>query len=209
MKHLLKQKVETIAIVLFAILLIYAQFTNNAFAQECNVKVEAPTEISPSTSFNVSIIAENIPDQEGGMAGWEIYLYWTPGVLNATAEYPNLEIWASNSGPIVSNPINNDAGTYHQGVSYRAPSPPVTGTYWLVNITFQSSPYICNTTDLTISAPPGMTYCLVDKKANEIPHTFTPGNVHVVPEFLEVFLLPSLMILSLISLTFAAKIRKH
>jgi len=131
-------------------------------------------------TFTISIIAENIVNQEGGMYGWEFWLYWTPGIINCTGETLNLNFWAAgNSGPLVATPIDNTAGTYHQGLAARAPSNPVTGTYWLVNLTFKivaPAPYMgVASTPLTLGPPAGMTYCLVDKTATEIPHDYVNG----------------------------------
>jgi hypothetical protein len=152
---------------------------------QAQVKVEPRENIfytnttTVGTTFTISIIAENIPDQEGGMAGWEIILSWTPGIINCTAEQLNYGYWPANSGPLVSYPIDNTAGMYHQALSSRTPSPPVTGTYWLVNITFQivRAPSEGGTlsTDLTLQPAPGLTYCIIDKYANEIPHGFVHG----------------------------------
>ncbi|MEM2351581.1 MAG: cohesin domain-containing protein, partial [Thermoproteota archaeon] len=130
-------------------------------------------------TFTISIIAENIIDQEGGMYGWEFWLTWTPGVIDCIEEVLNLAFWPQNSGPLVPNPIDNAAGTYHQSVAARAPSNPVTGTYWLVNLTFKivaPAPYMgVVSTPLTLAPPAGMTYCLVDKTATEIPHDYIHG----------------------------------
>jgi len=155
---------------------------NSVIAQECNVKVDVPSVVPPNTTFVVSIIAENIPNQAGGMAGWELILSWTPGVINCTAEQLNYAYWPANSGPLVAYPIDNDAGTYHQSLVYKAPSTPVTGTYWLVNLTFYSagSPTPVET-DLIVGPGPSMVYCLVDKTATEIPHGFIQGHVTIMP----------------------------
>jgi len=130
-------------------------------------------------TFTISIIAENIIDQEGGMYGWEFWLKWTPGIINCTGETLNLAFWPQNSGPLVPNPIDNEAGTYHQSVAARAPSNPVTGTYWLANLTFKivaPAPYMgVVSTSLHLAPPEGMTYCLVDKTATEIPHDYIDG----------------------------------
>ena len=134
---------------------------------------------SVGTTFTISIIAQDIIDQEGGMYGWEFQLKWTPGIINITSEELNYDFWSSNSGPLVANPIDNAAGTYHQALSARAPSEPVTGTYWLANLTFQiirapSEGGILQT-NLTLEPAPGFVYCLVDKSAGEIPHDYIHG----------------------------------
>jgi len=134
---------------------------------------------SVGNTFTISIIAENIVNQEGGMYGWEFWLYWTPGIINCTKEEINYRIWPSYNGPWIADPIDNEAGTYHQSLTARAPSQPVTGTYWLVNLTFQivKAPLTGGTlqTQLDIEPPSGMTYCLVDKYAGEIPHEYING----------------------------------
>jgi len=151
-------------------------------ALPCNIKVEPPSVTfwsgtdPPGTPFTVSIIIENIPDP--GFYGWEFWLYWDAGDINCTGEVINT-VWPANSGPLVATPIDNAAGTYHQGVAARSPSTPLTGTFWLANLTFiivRPAPYMGSVhTDLTIGPPEGMTYCIVDQSATEISHTFTHG----------------------------------
>jgi len=209
LKCSLKQKSAMLAVIVLAALLTYAHLICNAQAQGCNIKVEAPAEVQPNTTFSVSIIAENIPDQVGGMAGWELVLSWNSSVMNCTGEIPNYAFWVANSGPLVGSPIDNDTGTYHQGLALRSPSDPVAGTYWLANVTFQSSPRVSDETDLAIGPGQGLTYCLVDKNAIEIEHGFTNSHTHIVPEFLETLLLPLLIALSAASIMLATKMRKH
>jgi len=210
LKYPVRQKAGIVAIIFLTSMLIYAQFVTNTQAQECAVKVVAPTEILPNTNFNVSIVAENIPNQEGGMAGWELVLSWTPGVINCTGETLNYAFWPANSGPLVAYPIDNTVGTYHQALGLRAPSTPVIGTYWLVNMTFKSGPTISEVTNLTLSPAEGLTYLLIDKWASDIPHDLVDAeNLHIVPEFLEIMLLPLLMILTAVSITLATKIKKR
>jgi hypothetical protein len=128
-------------------------------------------------TFKISIIAENIP--EPGFYGWQVLLSWTPGLINCTAETINYAIWPYYMGPWVTDPINNIAGTYQQSLTGKAPSTPRTGTFWLVNLTFQivQAPLNGQTlqTNLTISASPPSSYCLADKTATEIPHAFSHG----------------------------------
>jgi hypothetical protein len=207
LKTPLKRKSEIVAILLLAALLTFAHLANNVRAQECSAIVEVAAEVQPSTSFNVSIIAENIPTP--GMYGWELILSWTPGKINYTAETLNYDFWPSNGGPMVSDPADNTAGTYHQALSARNPSNPVTGTYWLVNVTFLPIAGACNSTSLTLGPAPGLTYLLVDKTATEIPHLWVSGSTHIIPEFLETLLLPLLMTLSAASMILAAKMRKR
>jgi len=151
----------------------------------CLVQVETPSQVSGNTVFNVAIIAENIPSQAGGMAGWELILSWTPGTINCIGETINLDYWPFNSGPLMADPIDNENGHYHQSLTLRNPSMPVTGSYWLVNLTFQSvaapTPLA---TDLIIEPAPGLTFCLVDGIAVEIPHDFVYGRVTVTPSIL-------------------------
>jgi hypothetical protein len=132
---------------------------------------------SPGYEFTISIIIEDVPDP--GMYGWELWLYWDAGEIDCTGETLNNAIWSPNSGPLVAVPINNAAGTYHQGVSGRSPAPPVTGTYWLVNLTFKIVKPVpwhgVITSPLHLGPPAGMTYCIVDKASNEIQHGYHDG----------------------------------
>jgi len=158
---------------------------NMAAAIQTQVKVEPANNIfytnttTVGTTFNISIIAENIPNQEGGMAGWELILSWTPGLINCTTQQLNYAYWPTHLGPLVTTPIDNDMGTYHQALGLQAPSLPVTGTYWLVNVTFKITKAPPEggslSTNLTLQPAPGLTYLLMDKIGNEISHGFING----------------------------------
>jgi len=180
----MKKHLVTLLVISTLLLSILAVFPA-AYAYTTKLKVEPAelhfwSDVDPvGTTFTISIIAQDIIDQEGGMYGWEFWLKWEPGVIDCVGETLNLAFWPSNSGPLVADPIDNAAGTYHQGVSARAPSEPVTGTYWLANLTFQivePAPYMgVVSTDLLLEPPAGMVYCLVDKFASEISHDFING----------------------------------
>jgi hypothetical protein len=127
--------------------------------------------------FQVSIIVKNIYDP--GMYGWELVLEWTPGILDCVAETVNTAIWPYYLGPWISDPINNVLGRYHQALTATRPSYPVAGTYWLANLTFQiikaPMPGESLSSELRITPNAGMSYCLLDFDANEIPHGFVHG----------------------------------
>lgn len=130
------------------------------------------------STFTISIIAENIP-ANNGMYGWEIILNWNPTAINCTTEQINYNIWPAFLGPWVAKPIDNVKGQYHQSLTARAPSTPVSGTYWLVNLTFiitkepPSGGTI--TSELDLNPAQGFTYCLVNYDGDEIPHNFING----------------------------------
>ena len=213
LKRYFKRKFALTALTFSVLLLVSIVLTSEVQSQpECMVKIEAPTEVVPNTDFNVSIIAENVPDQSGGMYGWQLILKWNASTINCTGEVLNYDFWSSNSGPLVADPIDNAAGTYRQALSARAPSEPVTGTYWLVNLTFHSAD-TPTPIDVTMTILPdvenGMNYCIVDKLANEIPHGFGESTLTIISEFLEILLLPLLMISSAISLILANKFKKN
>jgi len=155
-----------------------------AFAEpETVVKVEPVENIfytnttNLGDTFTISIIAQDVP--EPGFYGWQVILSWTPGVINCTEETINYDIWPYYMGPWITQPIDNVAGTYQQSLTGKAPSEPQTGTWWLVNLTFQITqlPLEGRTlqTNLTISPAPGMSYCIADINAEEIPHDFVHG----------------------------------
>jgi len=181
------KKSNIFLLLVISVLMIQATMPlkNGSAIITAQVKVEPKENIfytnttSIGHTFNISIIAENIPNQEGGMAGWELALSWTPGLINCTGETLNYAFWPANSGPLVAYPIDNTAGTYHQALAARAPSTPVTGTYWLVNMTFKivKAPEEGETlsTNLTLQPAGGLAYCLIDKYATEIPHGFIHG----------------------------------
>jgi archaellum component FlaG (FlaF/FlaG flagellin family) len=173
-----------LAIVLLIAAITRTTLSQNAYAEPSTVVKVAPAENIYYTNttrvgdtFTVSIIAQDIG--EPGFYGWEIILSWTPGIINCTMETLNLKIWRYYMGPWVTDPIDNEAGTYHQSLTGKYPAEPVTGTFWLVNLTFQITrlPREGQTlqTSLTISPPVGMSYCLADKNAAEIPHDFIHG----------------------------------
>jgi len=184
---------------LFALLTlpIFLTCTTRVKAQGCAVIVEAPSQVDPDMDFNVSIIAVNIPDQNGGMAGWQLILKWEASLLNCTDETINFEYWPQNSGPLVPNPIDNENGQYRQSLALRSPSSPVIGTYWLVNLTFHSSADVTEPILIELKILPdeasGMTYCLVDKYANDIVHEFGTSTLTIVSEFSSALLMVCLL----------------
>jgi hypothetical protein len=191
----------------------------NVSAQECAVRVVAPAtvDIGVSTTFNVSIIAENVPAQgtPPGFYGWEFLLSWDAGVINCTTETLNLEIWGAGNylGPWVSVPIDNVAGTYHQSLTGRAPGTPKTGTFWLANLTFQvllggGGIMSIAETDLNVAAFPPSTYCLATQQATQIPHEFIQAHVEIVPEFVQAVPLLVLMLASVASVILAKTWKK-
>ncbi|MEM1589540.1 MAG: cohesin domain-containing protein, partial [Candidatus Bathyarchaeia archaeon] len=146
------------------------------------------TDLNPvGYNFTVSIIIENVP--EPGFYGWELVLSWTPGVINCVEETLNFKLWMDPAtgkyyynGPWVTEPIDNEAGTYWQSLTGKAPAEPSTGTFWLVNLTFQivkPPPYGGEVfTMLHLAPKPPANYCIADKTAREIPHDFQDGEYH-------------------------------
>ena len=133
---------------------------------------------SVGATFTISIIIENVP--EPGFYGWEFILSWTPGVINCTEEVINYDLWGGNYlGPWFWDPIDNEAGQYHQSLSGKSPGEPEVGTFWLVNLTFvivkEPSPGHVIETELIISPPAGSNYIIGDIEANEIPHEYEHG----------------------------------
>jgi len=130
-------------------------------------------------TFIISIIAENIPT-DNRMYGWEFVLHWTSGMINCTTETINYGLWSAFLGPWISVPIDNVNGEYHQSLTARLPAVAVSGTFWLVNLTFtmtQAPPTGgILTTSLALTKAPGYAlYCLVNVAADEIPHGFVDG----------------------------------
>ncbi|MEM0095633.1 MAG: hypothetical protein QW660_03240 [Candidatus Bathyarchaeia archaeon] len=195
---------KTLLLSTLLLILILFGCTNKVNAQNTAVIVEAPLQVDPDTDFNVSIIAENIPDQNGGMAGWQLVLTWNASLISCTGELINMAYWPQNSGPLFANPIDNTIGRYRQSLALRAPSTPVTGTYWLVNLTFHSKSDVTEPLPIVLKVLPdiesGMTYCLVDKFANEIPHEFGTSTLTIVSEFSSALLVACLLIVAAISI---------
>ncbi|MHA1833046.1 MAG: hypothetical protein ACTSV7_03575 [Candidatus Baldrarchaeia archaeon] len=152
------------------------------------LKVEGPTEVDINTenTFNISIIAENVK----GLYGWELILTWSPKIVNCTSETLNYNIWGANNflGPLVTSPINNENGTYWQGLTGKNPGVPQDGNFWLVNLTFQIVSSTTAPIMFTIKKAPGYdNYCLLDINGQEIPHQYQQYLIEIVPEFSEFF----------------------
>lgn len=196
--------------VLIVFLVFCGSLANHASAQECVVRVVAPSEVDPdiSPTFNVSIVAENIPSP--GFFGWEVKLSWAPGVINCTSETLNLAIWGAGTylGPWIPTPIDNVQCFYHQSLTGRAPGTPKTGTHWLLNLTFLVVAEAPAVTSLTISAFPPATYCIADSTAEQIPHQFASATLNIVPEFNQVILISLLMLMSLVSVILSRTLKK-
>jgi len=174
------------------------------------LKVEAPAEVPTGGTFTASVTAQNVTN----LFGWEFIINWTAGTMNCTLETLNTTIWGAGStylGPWVPLPIDNVLGEYHQSLTGKNPGVPVSGTVWLVNVTFTVIKGPCNITDLNFKLAQGyVAYCLLDPDANEIPHQFVKASVHVIiPEFATFLMLPLLMIFSTSSLVIAKKMRRH
>jgi len=191
----MKQKNIILSLLLLAALVTLSILTQRTYAQETVLKIEGPSEAGPpGQSFNVSIIAENIP-ADNGMYGWEVVIKWTPGLVNCTVETLNYDIWPAFLGPWVSNPIDNVNGKYHQSLTARSPSTPVSGTYWLVNLTFLVIAEPCNDVPLTFELPAGYTaYCLLNQFGDEIPHQYESLTPHIVSELAPIFMGTALII---------------
>jgi hypothetical protein len=97
-------------------------------------------------------------------------------------------------------------GKYHQSLTARAPSTPVSGTYWLVNLTFLVIGEPSTDVPLTFELPPGYTaYCLLNQASEEIPHQYQPSTLHIVPEFTPIFMGAALVI-AVVSTALAKKV---
>lgn len=185
----------TTAMISLIIILTFSVYVSKVNAQSTVLKAIAPEEIGPpGGSFTVSIIAEDIPENNK-MFGWEIVLRWTPGLVNCTGETLNYDIWGAGNylGPWVTKPIDNVNGKYWQSLTGKAPGQPVSGTCWLVNLTFIVIGEPCNDVTFTFELPPGYTaYCLINVNAEEIPHQYQTPTPHIVPEFTTAFMLTAM-----------------
>ena len=202
-----KNRKITILLGLALMMLFCSAKTQPALAYATALSVQGGGDVAQGT-FKVSIIAENIPS-DNKMYGWELVLNWTAGVINCTAETINYGIWVSYLGPWIPYPIDNAKGEYHQSLTGRSPATPVSGTYWLVNVTFTTVKGPCNSTGLTLKAAPGYVYCLLNNLSEEIPHDYIQANIHVVPEFPSLYFVPPLLILSAFPLVIKKLIKKR
>lgn len=180
-------------LLLLAILMSFVYLSKvNAQEPVTVLKIESPAEVGPpGQNFTISIIAENIPE-DNRMFGWEIVIRWTPGLINCTGETLNYNIWGAGNflGPWVTQPIDNVNGKYWQSLTGKVPGTPVSGTYWLVNLTFIVIGEPCNNVPFSFELPPGYTaYCLLNADAEEIPHQYQPATPHIMPEFNSIFII--------------------
>jgi hypothetical protein len=148
--------------------------------------------------FKICIIAE--VDASTPFYGWELLLSWTPHVVDCVGEEFNYGIWGADNflGPWVSAPIDNSAGTYHQSLTGKSPGEPASGTFCLVNLTYEiaDAPWHEGvvTTEFHLQRALGYdAYCLLDSNSTEIPHEYADGTYNyywsppLVRPHLEVF----------------------
>jgi len=187
----------TLLVLIVLILVIASSCLSPTYGELSTVvKVEGPGLIDPSetTAFNVSIIAENVE----GLYGWELILLWNDTTnIECTTEYVNTEIWPDYQGPWVTDPIDNEKGEYHQSLTAKAPSEPVSGTFWLANLTFTVSATLEQViaVNFTVTKPPGYdNYVLLNIQADEIPHAYQSYQITIIPEFTLTLLLVAMTI---------------
>lgn len=136
---------------------------------------------SVGDTFEVSVVAENVPEDHG-LWYWEFHLEWINELVNFTGETVNLDIWGEGNylGPWVQEPADNEFGTYHQALNGKAPGVPQGGTFWLANLTFQIIRTPSKGYYLTIPFWFGTdlySAMLLDKEFDNIPHDTVPSNV--------------------------------
>jgi hypothetical protein len=130
--------------------------------------------------FTIQVNIENV----ASMYGWEFQLYWRRQIIKAVSATVNIpSTWGVNyAGPFgsgIENEYNTTHGRYWIGLSAKAPAPVFNGNTTMATIEFQiiklPPPGGNVSSSLTLKPPPGMTYLLIDKTANEIPHEFIHG----------------------------------
>ena len=136
----------------------------------------------PGDTFTISIIADIVPPDE--FYGYDFVLRWTPGIINCTGETINFGLWQGNFlGPWVTDPIDNTIGYYRQSLTGKSPGTPESGTFWLVNLTFQivAEPGYGEVidTELHLEKAEGYdAYCLIDIDTSEIEHYYEHGHYY-------------------------------
>jgi hypothetical protein len=80
---------------------------------------------------------------------------------------------------------------------------PASGSGLLATITMNST--AVGQSDIALKPGVGMTYLLVKKNADEIPHDIVNGSVTVVPEFPSSLIVPLLLIATLATLMLSKK----
>jgi len=152
-------------------------------ALETDVRIEAPETVKVGSTFILSIIAEGIPNQEGGLAGWQVALRWDPNVISCTGETINYGYWSDHLGPFFDIPINNEAGCYMQALTLKYPATPVVGTCWLVNLTLRSiaATVVGSRFEIEADKAHGLEYVLFDHSGNYILHNIVDGQVNIQP----------------------------
>jgi hypothetical protein len=159
-----------------------------ATAQSASTKVKVEPEqntfytntTSLNSYFTIQVKVENVEN----MYGWEFQLYWRRQFIKAVLATVTIPpTWGANYvgpfGPGIENEYNATHGRYWIGIGGKSPAPVFNGNVTMVTIKFQiiklPPPGGNISSSLMLNPAPGMTYILVDKTANEIPHEFIHG----------------------------------
>ncbi len=172
-------------------IIIMFQHTVQAEAVETShtvLKIELPETVlytydkSVGDTFEISVVAENIPEDHG-LWSWEVHLEWASNTFaGCIGETVNLAIWGEGNclGPWYNEPADNEAGTYWQALTGKEPGVPQGGTFWLTNLTFQIIQAPSKGQDLVIPFSFSLNQydlyatLLLDKEFNDIPHEVIP-----------------------------------
>jgi hypothetical protein len=183
----MKQKIVSMLTITMLLLGFFAAF-QHVSAVTLNHLTAKPTELHfwsdvdfPLDTFTVSFIA-NVSDATP-FFGWQFEVNWTAGMINCTAQTLNMEVWGVDNAqgpwikPFLGTACQNDIGFYHQSITGAAPGVPVSGIFWLVNLTFviiQEPGYmeVLHTKIMpAVDAGGGfVAYALLDDGGLEIPH---------------------------------------
>jgi hypothetical protein len=185
---------------------------NLAHAQTTYVSVDPATKTitQPGITFSLNVTVTDVTD----LWGWEFIVYFNRSVVQALDAIEGPFLSQAGDTLFTIQELNNNFNGTHGRIwlynSLKTPALPVTGSGLLVTITMNSTGIGQSEVDLKPGV--GMTYLLVKKNADEIPHEIVNGSVTVVPEFpsfliLSVFLITTLAALILLKKAFTRKLR--
>jgi len=157
----------------------------------------------PGITFSINITVTGVTD----LWGWEIIIYFNRSVVGAVnaIEGPFLSQGGATLFTVqdLTNNFNGTHGRIWLYNSLKIPATAVSGSGLLTTITMNSTGV--GQSDVVMKPGVGMTYLLVKKNADEIPHEIVNGSITVVPEFPSFLILPLLLITTLAALILSKK----
>jgi hypothetical protein len=178
-----------------------------------NLANAAPTTVSivpatntitqPGITFSLNVTVTEVTD----LWGWEFILYFNNSAIHALEATEGAFLSDVGSTLFTVQELTNNYNATHGRVwvynSLKIPALPASGSGLLATITMNST--AVGQSDIALKPGVGMTYLLVKKNADEIPHDIVNGSVTVVPEFPSSLIVPLLLIATLATLMLSKK----